>query len=206
MICTGILMAFIITSCAGSKKTATTDSMAGTAARVKQLEAEGYKITGAYSTFTLYELLDRHNKKVASDWERYVPLQGTGVGSETSDARMYARNDAAIAYATEAGSVIEGGITRQFSNLSGDSRIKIMGAYTQKVQEFIMPHLKESLSVQKENNNRISVMTFFIIDETQAKNVRKDAMNQALRETGMEQVFGTAVDKWVEEFVSPRSE
>lgn len=43
---------------------------------------------------------------------------------------------------------------------------------------------------------------FYILDEQKAKDVRKTAMDAALKETGTEQVFGTAVDEWVKKFVA----
>ncbi|MBO7267069.1 MAG: hypothetical protein J6V12_04835 [Bacteroidaceae bacterium] len=168
--------------------------------KVAEWKAQGYQLTGAYSTFTMKSLLEKHNQK-AIDTERYVALQGTGIGSEVSDSRMYAMNDAAINYATAAGSVVSGGITRQFSNM-GTLGNKLMGAYTQKVAEFVTPYLRESFTLYRKQGTKTEVVVYYIIDQENAYAVRKNAMDEALRETATEQVFGAAVDEWVKEFVS----
>ena len=167
--------------------------------KVAEWKAQGYQLTGAYSTFTMKSLLEKHNQK-AIDTERYVALQGTGIGSETSDSRLYAMNDAAINYATAAGSVVQGGITRQFSNM-GTLGNKLMGAYTQKVAEFVVPYLRESFTLYRKQGTKTEVVVYYIIDQENAYAVRKNAMDEALRETATEQVFGTSVDGWVKEFV-----
>ena len=168
--------------------------------KVQEWKAAGYQLTGAYSTFTMKSLLVKHNEK-AMDTERYQPLQGNGMGVEVSDARMYAQNDAAINYATAAGSVISGGLSRQFSNL-GDTGIKLVGAYTQKVAQFMAPYMKESFCLYRKNGNKIEVVSYYLIDQENAYQVRKNAMNHALKETATEQIIGQSIDEYVKQFVS----
>ena len=62
--------------------------------------------------------------------------------------------------------------------------------------------MKESFSLYRKSGNKIEVMTYFLIDQEKAYNARKSAMDAALKETATEQVFGTAVNEWVKEFVS----
>ena len=168
--------------------------------KVQEWKSQGYQLTGAYSTFTMKSLLVNHNKK-AMDTERYQPIQGNGTGIEVSDARMYAQNDAAINYATAAGSVISGGLSRQFSNL-GDTGVKLVGAYTQKVAQFMAPYMKESFCLYRKNGNKIEVVSYYLIDQENAYQVRKNAMNHALKETATEQIIGQSIDEYVKQFVS----
>lgn len=168
--------------------------------KVQEWKSQGYQLTGAYSTFTMKSLLEKHNEK-AMDTERYQPLQGNGMGVEVSDARMYAQNDAAINYATAAGSVISGGLSRQFSNI-GDTGNKIVGAYTQKVAQFMAPYMKESFCLYRKNGNKIEVVSYYLIDQENAYQVRKNALNHALRETATEQIIGQSIDDYVKQFVS----
>ena len=168
--------------------------------KVQEWKSQGYQLTGAYSTFTMKSLLVKHNEK-AMDTERYQPLQGNGMGVEVSDARMYAQNDAAINYATAAGSVISGGLSRQFSNL-GDTGVKLVGAYTQKVAQFMAPYMKESFCLYRKNGNKIEVVSYYLIDQENAYQVRKNAMNHALKETATEQIIGQSIDEYVKQFVS----
>lgn len=168
--------------------------------KVQEWKSQGYQLTGAYSTFTMKSLLVKHNEK-AMDTERYQPLQGNGMGVEVSDARMYAQNDAAINYATAAGSVISGGLSRQFSNL-GDTGVKLVGAYTQKVAQFMAPYMKESFCLYRKNGNKIEVVSYYLIDQENAYQVRKNAMNHALKETATEQIIGQSIDGYVKQLVS----
>ena len=84
-----------------------------------------------------------------------------------------------------------------------------MGAYTQKVQQYIMPYLKESVAVFKTENDiqtgkpEILFEVYYLLDEEKAMSVRKQAIDESLQETATEQVFGTAVDEWVKTFVTP---
>jgi hypothetical protein len=197
-----IVAGVAITACGGAKQVAQAPSpKSGAEAKAKEWQAEGFKTTGAYSTFTMFDLLTSHNNKVLSDQERYVPLQGTATAGDLSTAKAFAQNDAALQYSTLAGSEVSGGIAREFSTISNDQKAKIMGAYTQKVAKFIVPYMKESLSVYKIENNKTVVEAYFIIDEQNARNVRKQSIDEALKETAMEQVFGSAVDDWVKKFV-----
>lgn len=203
--------AVMLTSCGTMKSVATTSSASsnprksiatGAEGKVQEWESEGYKIDG---TRTMYDKLTLHYAKLDEN-ENLVEVEGTGIGSEKSEARLYALNDAAIMYATAAKSVVEGGITRQFGNIT-ESGVKLMGAYTQKVQSAIVPYLKESVAVFRNTTingkSAVDYDIYFIVDEANASRVRKEAMDQALKDTATEQTFGSAVDQWVKEFVRP---
>lgn len=175
-------------------------------AQVKENEwtKAGYTITGGYGFRSMYKVLSDMYKKLDAEPERYVPVMGHGKTNdgELSTALIYASNSAGINYANACGSVISGGVARQFSNF-GELGTKLMGAYTQKVAEKILPFLHEAISVKRTQNNILEVESYYLIDENDAYKVRKDAMDQALKETATEQIFGTAVDEWVKKFVRP---
>ena len=175
-------------------------------AQIKENEwtKAGYTITGGYGFRTMYKVLSDMYKKIDEDPERYAPVMGHGKTNdgELSTAMIYANNSAGINYANACGSVISGGVARQFSNF-GELGTKLMGAYTQKVAEKILPFLHEAISVKRTQNNILEVESYYLLDENDAYKVRKDAMDQALRETAAEQIFGTAVDEWVKQFVRP---
>lgn len=164
----------------------------------------GYTITGGSGMRTMYSVLSNMYKKLDAEPDRYVSIMGHGKTNdgELSTAMFYANNAAGINYANACGSVISGGIARQFSNF-GELGTKLMGAYTQKVAEKIMPFMHEAISVKRGQNNNLEVESYYLIDENDAYKVRKDAMDQALKETATEQIFGTAVDEWVKQFVKP---
>lgn len=174
----------------------------GPEGKTREWQADGYRIDG---TRTMYDKLTAHYAKLDAN-EDLFEVEGTGIGSQKADARMYCLNLAAISYATAAKSVVEGGMATEFSNFS-DLGVKLMGAYTQKVQSAIVPFLKESVAVYrnitKDGKDKVEYDIYYIVDETKAAQVRKDAMDQALKETATEQIFGTAVDTWVNQFVHP---
>lgn len=59
------------------------------------------------------------------------------------------------------------------------------------------------IETQKDGKDVIEYDIYYLVDETKVAQVRKDAMDQALKETATEQIFGTAVDEWVKKFVKP---
>lgn len=175
----------------------------GAEGKVKEWEKAGFSITGAYGFRTMYDVLSAMYKKIDAEPERYEFFMGAGktTDGELSTARIYAQNDAAISYATAAGSVIKGALARQFSNF-GELGTKLMGAYMQKVAEQIVPFLKEAIAVKRTQNNVLEVEAYYLIDANAAHEVRKDAMDKALKETASEQVFGTSVNEWVDQMVT----
>lgn len=206
LVCIAIAAIAIGFASCGTNKSVITTAVAqrGSDGKVREWQSQGFSLTGAYSTLTMADALDRHNNIILSDMDRFIPVFGTGTDpqGELSTARLYALNDAAISYATAAGSAVSGAINRAFSNFT-EQGTKLQGAYTQKVAEYITPHLKESVSVKRNSNRGIEVEVFYIIDELNAAKIRKDAMNKALQETATEQLFGNAVDEWVKAIVNP---
>lgn len=216
IILTAVAVLPLLVSCGASRQSVQQTqpdetAISGTEAKVKEWQSKGFSVTGAMSTFTMYDLLEMHNKKILADPDNIVPAFGTGIGADKATAQYAALNNAATMYATKAGSVVSGGMSNQFSTF-GEQGNKLMGAYTQKVQEYIMPIMRESLSVSRiitENvpqKGRYEVESYYIIDESKAAEARRNAMKEALEETATEQIFGDAVDAWVKEFVRPDAE
>lgn len=204
-----------VVSCGTSKKSASGLSekavTSGLDEKVQEWKERGLSTTGAMSTFTMRDLLEAHNKKIQENPDNIVPLYGNGIGPDKTTARFDALNSAATVYATTAGSVVSGGMSAQFSNF-GEMGKKLMGAYTQKVQEYIMPVMKESVAVVRvipngePNAGKYEIEAYYLVDEAKAVTARKNAMDAALKETATEQVFGSAVDEWVKKFVAPEAE
>ncbi len=162
----------------------------------------GYEPYGAYSMFTLTELVERARTKIDVEPERYTAIEGIGEGGDLSSSKMFALNNAATQYATAAGSKVSGQMASSFSNLSEDARTKIVGAYVQKVSEFVMPSLKESYTVARREGKKMLVITSYLVDEQLAKESRERAMNDAVKvvakEVALEQSFLDSVNQMVE--------
>ncbi len=173
--------------------------------RLEIWEEGGYTLSGDQSFYAPYDLLVRHYNKVEADPERYISVMGVGKGADLATARYSAQFNASTTYATSAGSVIAGGMAGSHSSFSEEG-MKTMGAYTQKVRDYLTPEIKESFFVYRkvpvENKVKYEVEAYYLIDEQRASKIRKQAMDEALKETATEQIFGTAVDEWVKEFVS----
>lgn len=188
------IAAATMVSC-GPAKQAVSNPVSDAEKVAKSLMSQGYQLTGGMATYTLESLIQRHNDKLNTDQDRYVSVQGTseGVGMEDlSSAKIVALNDAAAQYATKAGSVIEGGMSFQFGNVDADKRKKLVGAYTQKVESFILPAMKESFSVYRVVGKEYQVLTTCIIDEQLAVKSREKAMKEAFEDLSFD---GLALDK-----------
>lgn len=192
-----------LASCGSSKKVATTP--VSDAVKVAQdLKAAGYQVTGGMSTFSMESLLQRHNDIVLSDMDRYIPVEGSSEGAglgDLSSAKLVALNDAALQYATKAGSSVEGGIETAFDNLGPETRRKLVGAYTQKVREMILPSMKESLSVYRIVSKEYQVRTFCIIDEQQAVVSREKAMQESLKDLALDDIAAGVINDLVKKIV-----
>lgn len=191
-------IAVMSVSCGTARKTAEAEK-----AKIAEWKSEGYSLTGSMSTFTLQQALSSHNIKILSDNQRYIPVMGTSEGSrvtELSVSSWVAQNDAAIRYAQAAGSIVSGGIARKFSNLS-EQGSKLVGAYTQKVSEYIIPLMKESFSLCRLNGSYYEVISYFIIDEETAVTARERALRESIKETDLEFELASEIDNWVKEFV-----
>lgn len=190
--------ALVVMSCGTARKASEAED-----AKIAEWQSEGYKLTGSMSTFSIKQVLNVHNTKILSDSQRYIPLMGTSEGSgvtELSVSSWVAQNDASIRYAQAAGSIVSGGIARKFSNLSGQGS-KLVGAYTQKVSEYIIPLMKESFSLCRLNGSQYEVISYFIIDEEAAVTARERALRESIKETGLELELASEIDNWVKEFV-----
>lgn len=194
----------LLSSCGGAKKV-TSNMASGTEDRARQLEAEGWKIAGNYSTFTLYDVLKIHNAKIMNEGERYDAINGVGKAPDKATARYAALSNAATTYATQAGSDVEGYINNQFSNLEGTSGDKIVGAYVQRVQKYIVPLLKESFAIYRvpdAKKSTIEYEVFYLLDKVKAKELKARAMTETLKEVASEQVTSEGIRDHVDKMLA----
>lgn len=192
-----LLIAAMTMSC-GSKKHVSNQndtsntfvSRDGAQEAVDDLKSRGYVLYGANSMFTLYELINQTRNKRLEDPSRYIAIEGIGEGNDLSSAKLFALNDAAVTYATKAGSVISGKMSSMVSNLTEESRTKIVGVYVQKINEFIMPTLTENYVVGKQNGTKMRILANYMIDEIKAKEVRNKAINSAIKQVETDLALG----------------
>ena len=202
-----ITIAVMLVSCGSQKQVASQNQQIsyekdGAKQVVEDLKKQGYTPYGSYSMFTLYELVNKIREKIKADMERYIPIEGVGEGVDLSSAKLFALSNASIQYATQAGSKVSGKLRTLFSNLTEDSRTKIVGVYTQEVSEFVMPIFTENYVVGKPEGARIRILANYMIDEVKAKEARERAMNSAVSKVAKEVAISKAFMDSVEEMVN----
>ena len=177
---------------------------------IKELAAtwsrDGYRSTSM--AYTMEEKIAAYRLKLKNNPD-LVELTSSGDGKSSFSAEMAAQNAAALLYATAAGSIIQGGIEREFGNLNGNYDA-FHGSYIQDVAKYIMPLLHKEMKFSKKDGNVYSVMVGYTLSEEKASEVREKAFDEALNEQKKTiengQDFGLKVRKYVKENVNPLEE
>lgn len=186
------VLAIFMQSCSSSKNLNVKELVA-------QYTAEGYKTQSM--AYSMTESMTKFREKLQSN-KKFIEIISDGSGASSFAAEMEALNAAGIKYATQAGSVIRGGMEREFGSLGNDYD-KFHGTYVQNVAKFIMPMMRAEMTFVKKEQNTYHVRIGYIIDEEQAKEARHNALNETLKEQAAGQVFGENVRKFVDETVRP---
>lgn len=173
------------------------------AEKVKDLQAEGFKSTSM--VLTMYEQINVVRQKVLAN-PNLVEVNSEGVGVTSHAAEMMAINGAATKYAVEASSVIKGGMERDLGSLNQESWDAFHAAFIQDVSNFVANHLQKGYTVQKKEGNNYVVRTSYLLNEQEARQVREDAADAALKKIGAGMAFGEGVRKYVQEKVTPSVE
>ena len=185
-------LAIFMQSCSSSKNLNVKELVA-------QYTAEGYKTQSM--AYSMTESMTKFRDKLQSN-KNFIEIISDGSGASSFAAEMEALNAAGIKYATQAGSVIRGGMEREFGSLGNDYD-KFHGTYVQNVAKFIMPMMRAEMTFVKKEQNTYHVRIGYIIDEEQAKEARHNALNETLKEQAAGQVFGENARKFVDETVRP---
>lgn len=187
-----VVLAIFMQSCSSSKNLNVKELVA-------QYTADGYKTQSM--AYSMTESMTKFREKLQSN-KKFIEIISDGSGASSFAAEMEALNAAGIKYATQAGSIIRGGMEREFGSLGNDYD-KFHGTYVQNVAKFIMPMMRAEMTFVKKEQNTYHVRIGYIIDEEQAKEARHNALNETLKEQAAGQVFGENVRKFVDETVRP---
>lgn len=172
--------------------------------KVKEYSSDGFKTESM--AFTMYEVIYSYRQKLIANSD-LVEIISEGVGSSSFAAEMNAQNAASIKYATAAGSVISGGMERDFGNLSANkSWDAFHGAYVQDVANFIMPLIKKEMKFYKKEGGNYVVKVGYTVDEAKAAEARAKAAEKALEDVADGQVFGESVRKYIKERINVNNE
>ena len=172
----------------------------------KKWENDGFRVTSL--AFSMEEKIADFRMKIKSNPD-LVELTSEGEGKSSFSAEMAAQNAAALQYATAAGSIIQGGIEREFGNI-GEDYDKFHGSYIQDVAKYIMPLLHKEMTFSKKEAGIYYVKVGYTLSEERASEVREKAFDEALNEQQKTikngQDFGLKVRKYVKENVNPLKE
>lgn len=170
--------------------------------KVKEYTADGFKSESM--AFTMYESIAAFRQKLISN-SNLVEIISDGIGASSFAAEMQAQNAAAINYATAAGSVINGGMERDFGTVDKDNGAYDVfhGAYIQDVATFVMPLLQKSMKFVKKDGNDYVVRIGYVLDENNAFQAREKAFDKALKKAGDGMTLGEGIRKYVKETVKP---
>ncbi len=169
-------------------------------------ENDGYRVSSM--AFTMEEKIADYRMKIKSNPD-LVELTSEGDGKSSFSAEMAAQNAAALQYATAAGSIIQGGIEREFGNIDEDYD-KFHGSYIQDVAKYIMPLLHKEMKFSKREAGKYYVIVGYTLSEEKAEEIREKAFDEALDKSQKTikngQDFGLKVRKYVKENVNPLEE
>lgn len=167
---------------------------------VKEYTADGFKSESM--AFTMYESIATFRQKLISN-SKLIEIISDGEGASSFSAEMQAQNAAAIKYATAAGSVIKGGMERDFGKVEGEAYDVFHGAYVQDVASFVMPLLEKNMKFIKKSGNSYIVRVGYILDEAKALQARSKAFDTALKKAGDGMTLGGGIRKYVNEDIKP---
>lgn len=204
IICTATIM---LSGCSSSKSATngnTDKSMQKDNYETIERLAKEYKAEGFVSESMAYSMEEKiaafRNKLVNN--ENLVEIVSEGKGASSFAAEMQAQNAAAIQYATAAGSVVKGGMERDFGN-TNENWDAFHGSYVQNVADFIMPLLKKEMKFTKREDNLYVVKIGYILDEKSALEARTKAYDEAMKKIAGGMAFGEGVRKYIEEVIRP---
>lgn len=176
-----------------------TKRVTGPEAKVREWESKGMELAGNSGLFDMYTVAEQVYNKLAANRDKYIILSGTFTHQTESGAKSLAQTVAITDYAKSAGSAVKGRFEREVSSISDLD--KIVEAYSGIIQKKISSYMNEELAVRKKTDKGVTVEVWWSLDESKVKQLRQQAMEQALQETAVEQIVGNAIRDYVNEAV-----
>ncbi|MCH5215325.1 MAG: hypothetical protein J1F10_00175 [Muribaculaceae bacterium] len=172
--------------------------------KMKEYKKGGYEILGSR---TMEVALLKHYSKLNELGDNGLVFEGYAANTKSKNtAEQMALNNATIKYAQKAGSTIKGRVVSDIFADGTDSEgefEKFYAAYERIVEQKVKNVLVPSYSVIKQKpDGTYEIQSFFIVDETKARNARKAALESALTESELAQKYAASVRGFVEETVA----
>lgn len=170
---------------------------------MKDYKKDGYEILGSR---TMEVALLKHYSKLNELGDDGAVFEGYAENVKSKNtAEQMAINNATIKYAQKAGSSVKGRVVSDiFADGTGDDSEfeKFYAAYERLVEQKVKNVLTPSYSViKKRADGTYEIQSFFIVDETKARNARKAALENALTESQLAQKYADSVRDFVNDRV-----
>ena len=179
--------------------------LSGPEKRVADWEKKGFEGAGNYGFEDLLETTKALSDKVKNNRDKYILISGFGTHATSEDAAHNAALQFAIQrYASQAGTVIKGRVDREYSNFSETD--KLVTAYSGYIKQQLVGFMNEELAVRRQTEKGYEVEAWYTLDEARVQNVRKQAMEKALKEVAIEQIAGNNIRDYVNEAVPDDAE
>lgn len=172
--------------------------------KMKEYKKKGFEIMGSR---TMEVALVNHYKKLNELGENGIVFDGVSTRTKSKNiGEQMALNNATLKYAQKAGSTVKGRVVSDmFADGSSDGEAefeKFYAAYERLVEQKVKNALQPSYSVIKQNpDGTYEVQSFFIVDESKARNSRASAIEAAIKESELASKYADKVSAFANERV-----
>lgn len=172
--------------------------------KMKEYKKKGFEIMGSR---TMEVALVNHYKKLNELGDNGIVFDGVSTRTKSKNVgEQMALNNATLKYAQRAGSTVKGRVVSDmFADGAGDGEAefeKFYAAYERLVEQKVKNALQPSYSVIKQNpDGTYEVQSFFIVDESKARNARAAAIEAAIKESELASKYGDKVSAFANERV-----
>lgn len=168
--------------------------------KLKEYKKGGWEVLGSRSMeYSLAAHYDRLNKLGADGHD----VEGIGNAKSKNIAKQMATNNAAITYAQEAGSTLQGRVVADMSANGVDPSAEFdnfYAAYERLVEKEIRNELEPSFSVIRSNpDGTFEVRSYFIVEESAASRARQRALEEALKNSETAGKLGNKISEFVKQ-------
>ena len=165
------------------------------ASAAKDIRKDHYKMV---ELGDVKDRLEQFFLKVNAGCPQIVGISGGCITANL--AKMTAINNAANEYASNAGGTVRGRITSDASTISGEQADALVAAYERLVLKEIKGELVPFITFMRQGKKGgYDVRVYCIVDYDMAHQARLHAMQRALEETRMAEMYGSQVSDWIDE-------
>lgn len=172
--------------------------------KAKEYKKNGFQILGSR---TMEVALLSHYTKLTELGDNGLVFGGVAERSKSKNlAEQVALNNATIKYANKCNSTVKGRVLSDnfTEGTTGEGEFeKFFSAYERIVEQKIKNVLIPSYSVVKQNpDGTYEVQSYFIVDETQAREARKTALENAIKESELAGKYADVVRGYANDVIA----